>query len=57
MKTEKEKKEKKAGRHVEAMPVLPAPCGEAGVEGASVCWVRRKDQTTRAADLHQSALY
>lgn len=53
----KEKKEKKAGRQVEAMPVLPAPCGEAGVEGASVCWARRKDQTTRAADLHQSALY
>lgn len=49
--------EKKAGTQVEATPVLLVPCGEAETVGASKRGAKRKDQTTRAADLHQSALY
>lgn len=47
----------KAGRQVEATPVPLAPCGEAEMVSASKRGVKRKDQTTRLADLHQSAPY
>lgn len=53
----KRKRGKKAGRQVEATPVPLAPCGEAETVSASKRGVKRKDQTTRLADLHQSALY
>lgn len=54
---EREKGGKKAGRQVEATPVPLAPCGEAETVSASKRGVKRKDQTTRLADLHQSAPY
>lgn len=54
---ERETRGKKAGRQVEATPVPLAPCGEAETVSASKRGVKRKDQTTRLADLHQSAPY